>query len=113
MIRAALLAGFAMSLAAMEWTYDKQAHAAAGGLMGYCLADLAERTTDWRPFSRFLAATVTGSAIAYGYELCVGYRDDEDWIATTAGVGIGAGLQVGVSLILTPDRAALRLDVPL
>jgi hypothetical protein len=112
-LRTVALLLLCLRVAAVEWgAYDKQAHAAAGALMGYTVCDITQRIApDLHPAWRWLIGTGSTAAAGFLYEELVGFRDPDDAIATSTGGAIGSTAQVGVSLILTPTSAALLAKV--
>ena len=93
----------------MEWTYDKQLHLVAGGAAGYVMSDVLERTTGLNAWQRFLVTTATVTVAAYAHEELIGVRDPEDAQASTLGGILGAGGQLGASLILSEKQASLSV----
>lgn len=98
--------------AALDWSsYDKQLHAAASFAGAYVVADVLERGTDLPPWARWMIAAGTLTAASWAYEElnASGYREANDAQAGTAGAVLGATAQVGLSLTLTRDRAAIGI----
>lgn len=97
------------NVAALEWTYDKQLHAAYCALGAYIICDGLERTTDLPPLARWCIATATMTATAWIYEETAGVREPEDAHAGTYGSIIGATIQTGFSITLQRDGAAVAI----
>lgn len=104
----------AAALPAQDWSaYDKQLHAVASAAGAYVLSDVLERTTELPAWARWSISVGVFTAAAWGYEELNGssgaYREANDAQAGTVGAVLGASAQLGVSLLLTPDRQAIGL----
>ena len=93
---------------------DKQLHFAGGAIIGYVSADIADRCGAG-PLGRFLIGTATGTAVGWLKEARDrqghGTYDPHDAHATMIGSALGAGAQVGVSLVFTRNGSTAGYTV--